>query len=99
MRRLQNQPVVFAKRLVYLKAKKGPEIRAENLPLLRERRSNLWCMVLSHRFLNRCVCVSVYACLHVYMCRHLCIEGVNSKEVESKGVDTPSIPRYMLCAA
>lgn len=65
MCRLQKQPVVFAQRLVYLKAppspKKGPEIRGENLPLT-EMRGNL-CSVQSFRGTHtEIVCVHMAVC-------------------------------------
>ncbi len=67
MCRLQKQPVVFAQRLVYLKApKKGPEIRGENLPLT-EMRGNL-CMVESFRG-SQSVCIQI-ECVHV-ACVHV----------------------------
>lgn len=62
MCRLQKQPVVFAQRLVYLKAqKKVSEIRGENLPLT-EMRGNL-CTVKSFQG-SPSVCVQI-VCVHM----------------------------------
>lgn len=76
MRQHQKQPVVFAQRLVYLKAqKKVPDIRGENLPLT-EMRGNL-CRVESFQHCSslciQTVCVYLAVPFFPSMCVCVCV--------------------------